>query len=96
MLTRRQLRVKVMQAVYAHYNGNHQSLKEGGTSVKKSCLDMVNLYITNLALFKALWDFSVEQHKIQSQERKSDNPVNEDYPKIANIAPLTLIAKHPF
>ena len=63
MLTRRQIRVKVMQAVYAHYNGNNQSLKEGGASVKKSCLDMVNLYTTNLALFKALWDYSVAQHK---------------------------------
>ena len=96
MLTRRQIRVKVMQAVYAHYNGNHQSLKEGGASVKKSCLDMVNLYITNLALFKALWDFSVEQHKIQSQARKSDNPINEDYPYVLNLTPLALIAKHPF
>lgn len=96
MLTRRQIRVKVMQAVYAHYNGNHQSLKEGGASVKKSCLDMVNLYTTNLALFKALWDYSVAQHKIQSQDRKSDNPINEDYPFITNIVPLALIAKHPF
>ena len=96
MLTRRQIRVKVMQAVYAHYNGNHQSLKEGGAAIKKSCLDMVNLYTTNLALFKALWDFSAQQHKIQSKERKSDNPINEDYPFILSIEPLALIAKHPY
>ncbi|MGB1972068.1 MAG: transcription antitermination protein NusB [Flavobacteriaceae bacterium] len=96
MLTRRQIRVKVMQTIYAHFNGNLLSLKEGSKAIKDSCNDMATLYITLLGLFKALWEFAEEQHQIQSALRKSENPINPNFLIIKNIQPLALLAKHPF
>ena len=96
MLTRRQIRVKVMQAVYAHYNGNLLSLKDGTNAITKSCQDMLLLHTTLLYLFKSLWEHAVEQDKIQKKNRKGDAPLNEDYAKIINLSPLALIAKHLF
>lgn len=96
MLTRRQIRVKVMQAIYAYYNGNHQSLRDGTKSIMQSCHDMVGLYLTTLALFKALWDYAQEQHNIQLNKRKSDKALNEDYSVFIGLNPFKLIAKHPF
>lgn len=96
MLTRRQIRVKVMQAVYAHYNGNLLSLKEGTSAIAKSCQDMLLLHTTLLYLFKALWEHAVEQDKIQNKQRKGNAPLNEHYAKIIQLSPLALIAKHPF
>ena len=96
MLTRRQIRVKVMQAVYAHYNGNLLSLKEGTKAIAKSCQDMITLHTTLLYLIKAVWEYAVEQDKIQSKQRRGNAPLNEDYAKVVELAPLALIAKHPF
>jgi transcription antitermination protein NusB len=96
MLTRRQIRVKVMQAVYAHYNGNLLSLKDGTNTIDKSCQDMLLLHTTLLYLFKALWEHALEQDKIQNKQRRGDAPLNEDYATIIHLSPLVLIAKHPF
>lgn len=96
MLTRRQIRVKVVQAVYAQYNGNALALKEGVKAIQRSCHDMGLLYLTHLALFKALWEFASEQNKIQTSQRRSDAPPNPHYPKIEDLNPLAIIAKHPF
>ena len=96
MLTRRQIRVKVMQAVYAHYNGNFLSLKEGTNTIAKSCQDMLLLHTTLLYLFKALWEHAVEQDEIQKKQRKGDAPLNEHYATIIHLTPLALVAKHPF
>ena len=96
MLTRRQIRVKVMQAVYAHYNGNLLSLKDGINAIDKSCQDMLLLHTTLLYLFKALWEHALEQDKIQNKQRRGDAPLNEDYATIIYLSPLVLIAKHPF
>ena len=96
MLTRRQIRVKVVQAVYAQYNGNAQDLKEGVKAIQRSCHDMGLLYLTHLALFKALWEFASEQNKIQTAQRRSNAPLNSHYPRIKALTPLLIIAKHPF
>ncbi len=96
MLTRRQIRVKVMQAVYAHYNGNLLSLKEGTSAIAKSCQDMLLLHTTLLSLFKALWEYANEQDKTQNKKRRGSAPLNKNYPQIVALAPLALIAKHPF
>ena len=96
MLTRRQIRVKVMQAVYAHYNGNLLSLNEGKNAIAKSCNDMILLHTTLLYLFKALWEYAVEQNNIQLKQRRGEAPLNENYAKIMHLSPLALIAKHPF
>lgn len=96
MLTRRQIRVKVMQAVYAHYNGNFLSLKEGTNAIAKSCQDMLLLHTTLLYLFKALWEHAVEQDEIQKKQRKGDTPLNKHYATIIHLSPLALVAKHPF
>lgn len=96
MLTRRQIRVKVVQAVYAQYNGNALSLNDGANAIQRSCHDMGLLYFTHLALFKALWEFASEQNKIQTSQRRSDSPLNSHYPKIEELGPLATIAKHPF
>ena len=95
MLTRRQIRVKVVQAVYAQYNGNALTLNDGAKAIQRSCKDIELLYFTHLALFKALWEFASEQNKIQTKQRKSDTPLNEHYPQIEALAPLKLIASFP-
>lgn len=96
MLTRRQIRVKVMQAVYAHYNGNLLSLEDETNAIAKSCQGMLLLHTTLLYLFKALWEYAVEQNNIQKKQRKGDAPLNEHYANIIHFSPLALIAKHPF
>ena len=95
MLTRRQIRVKVMQVIYAQHNGNPQDLKEAQMAIKKSCFDMLDLYLLNFTLFKALWEFAKEQNQIQSRDRKSNNPVNPDYAIIENLEPLAFLAQQP-
>ena len=89
-------KVKVVQAVYAQYNGNSLALKEGVIAIQRRGPDMGLLYLTHLALFKALWEFASEQNKIQTAQRRSDAPLNPYYPKIEGLNPLAIIAKHPF
>lgn len=96
MLTRRHIRVKVMQAVYAHYAGNNLSLKEGTSAISQSCHDMVKLYFIKLSLFKALWEFVSDQDKIQNTNRKSNKPVEASFRLLIELSPLALIAKHPY
>ena len=48
MLTRRQIRVKVVQAAYAQYNGNALSLAEGVKAIQRSCKDIELLYFTHI------------------------------------------------
>lgn len=95
MLTRRQIRVKVMQALYAYHNGNDQPLKEGTQFIHASCHNMFTLYCTMLTLFKALWEYGLEQRNIQSTRLKSERGINPDDQRFLAIEPLQLIAKHP-
>ena len=94
MLTRRQIRVKTMQTVYAQCNGNPYSLAQGRAQIKNSCQQIEQLYFLNLALLKALWDFASQQNQIQ-KKRKSDTPVNPDFELVEALLPLAFIAQHP-
>lgn len=96
MLTRRQIRVKVMQTIYAQYNGNQLSLNENTKQFRASCNDMGRLYLTLLGLQKALWDFAQEQAQAQRKNRRSDLPIDPHYDNVVQIEPLRLIAQHPF
>lgn len=96
MLTRRQIRVKAMQFIYAHYNGNQQSLKNTTKGYTESCLNMSRLHTTLLALFSALWHYAEEKDALQKSNRRSDLPLNPNFGEIISLAPLKLIAKHPF
>jgi len=96
MLTRRQIRIKVMQHVYAHYNGNQISLRESVKQYQASCYDMKMLYLTLLGLLKSVWDYADEQATIQKKKRRSDAPLNPHFDEIVALEPLRLIAQHPY
>ena len=96
MLTRRQIRIKVMQHVYAHYNGNQISLRESVKQYQASCYDMKMLYLTLLGLLKSVWDYADEQATIQKKKRRSEAPLNPHFDEIVALEPLRLIAQHPY
>jgi len=51
MLTRRHIRAKVMQSLYAFHQGSKDSMQTEEKFLKKSTEDMYNLFLLNLELW---------------------------------------------
>ena len=71
MITRRHLRTKVMQALYAQQFDPSENLKAGESWILKSSKDFYLLYITLLDLFRelhdcgyALYEKNIETYKV--------------------------------
>jgi len=75
MLTRRHIRIKVMQSVYSFSLGKERKLDEELKFFKQSVFQSFDLYLLLLALLKALENYLVEQcqtydtHKIKKEQK---------------------------
>ncbi len=79
MLTRRHIRTKVMQSIYALKHSNQEGLKKEEAFLNKSMQDMFDLFIVNLNLLthiqkraKIFYEQSQKKH-LASEEEKSPN-----------------------
>lgn len=91
MLTRRHIRVKVMQAIYFYNQNKHLSLRQIEKFLKQSISQLQDLYVLQLQLFVELRKYA-ETHKNQSKKRLSSLPKNQTLsPNFANNKLLLLI-----
>lgn len=93
MLTRRHIRVKVMQGIYALQHSKGATLEQEEKFLQKSMAGMFNLYISLLGLFLELKNTADEQLKISSNKRikESESPFSNPA-KFAQNAILVKIA----
>lgn len=90
MLSRRHLRVKVMQAIYAFLQGDNNDLAKGEKELLKSINKIYDLYIYILLLLPELIDFG----KARIDERKQKRlPTAEDLNPNTKFVDNLLLAK---
>ena len=94
MITRRHLRIKVMQALYAQQLDPSESVKVGESWILKSSQDFYLLYITILDLFSELHACGYKLHQKNKKRhlQAKDNDVN---PKFFENQALKLLLEHP-
>lgn len=68
MLTRRHVRVKVMQSIYAMELSQSQNLDKEVKFLQRSTEDMYNLYLLTFALFKELHKMATQQIEIAQRK----------------------------
>lgn len=68
MLTRRHIRVKVMQSIYAMEQSQHQNLDRELKFLQKSTNDTYNLYLLTLSLLKELHNMAIIQIEIAQKK----------------------------
>jgi N utilization substance protein B len=79
MLTRRHIRAKVMQSLYAFYQGSKDSMQAEEKFLKKSTEDMYNLFLINLELLVSIRSYAEDYYKIvkkkflATEEEKNPN-----------------------
>lgn len=66
MLTRRHIRIKVMQSIYAISDESQVSIEDKAKFIKNSFVNMFDLYLVKLYFFKALQIHASEQYKIST------------------------------
>ena len=94
MITRRHLRTKVMQALYAQQLDPSESVKVGESWILKSSQDFYLLYITILDLFSELHacGYKLYQKNTKRHLQAKDNDIN---PKFFENQALKLLMEHP-
>jgi len=79
MLTRRHIRAKVMQSLYAFHQGSKDSMQAEEKFLKKSTEDMYNLFLINLELLVSIRSHAEDYYKIvkkkflATEEEKNPN-----------------------
>jgi N utilization substance protein B len=79
MLTRRHIRAKVMQSIYAFQQGSKDSLQAEEKFLRKSTTDMYDLFLLNLELFVSIRDYAedylsiVKKKFLATEEEKNPN-----------------------
>ena len=94
MLTRRHVRIKIMQSVYALSNGNQNSLSDEVKFIKNSLTGVFDLYLIKLAFFKALHQHATNLHKINETEIRTQDSFAPLHQIIANNKCLMFLADH--
>ena len=94
MLTRRHVRIKIMQSVYALSNGNQNSLSDEVKFIKNSLTGVFDLYLIKLAFFKALQQHATNQHKINETQIRTQDSFAPLHQIIANNKCLIFLAEH--
>lgn len=95
MLTRRHIRIKVMQSVYSFSLGEEKKLDDETIFFKESVAQSFNLYLLLLALLKALKNFTEEQ--LTAYEKHQINR-DENFQKLTHLSKnkvLLFIDQHP-
>ena len=94
MLTRRHVRIKIMQSVYALSNGNQNSLTDEVKFIKNSLTGVFELYLIKLTFFKALHQHATNQHKINETQIRTQDSFAPLHQIIANNKCLIFLAEH--
>lgn len=94
MLTRRHVRIKIMQSVYALSNGNQNSLSEEVKFIKNSLISVFDLYLIKLAFFKALHQHAFNQQKINETQIRNQNSTASLHQVILNNKCLSFFVNH--
>ena len=93
MLTRRHLRIKVMQSLYSFLPNREGNLAQEIDFFKKSYFNTFSLYLTLLAFLKSTYEHSLGLKDLQKKLRTKKN--SEQSPSLAGNKILQFIAKHP-
>ena len=93
MLTRRHLRIKVMQSLYSLIQNREGNLEQEVNFFKKSYLSSFSLYLTLLAFLKSIYEHAVDQKYLQKDLRTKVN-LFHPAPLVENKI-LKFIAHHP-
>ncbi len=93
MLTRRHLRIKVMQSLYSFLQNREGNLAQEVDFFKKSYLNTFSLYLALLAFLKSIYEHAIDQKNLQKDLRTNANPF---YPApLVENKILQFIAQHP-
>ena len=95
MLTRRHIRIKVMQSVYAFSFAENDKLEDQTLFLKKSIANVFELYILLLALFKALSQYAQDQVAIIDKAQISLPAQKDKHIKFLNNSILRFLNEHP-
>lgn len=68
MLTRRHIRAKVMQSIYAFKKGNQVKMQNDKKFLKKSMVDMHDLFLLNLSLLVELKNYAENHYEISKKK----------------------------
>ena len=94
MLTRRHIRIKVMQSAYSFYHKQNFVLEEEIKFFEASLSKTYDLYISILGLIKSLMDFSIQQ--LKTHEELGVHEVNYyNIKKFSENKVLLMIQQHP-
>jgi len=97
MLTRRHIRVKVMQGVYALQHSNDSNLKEQELFLQKSMANMFNLYTSLLALLLELKAMAENQLEVNSKKYLKEQSTTFSNPtKFSENSVLKFLAEDQF
>ena len=95
MLTRRHIRIKVVQSAYAFSLVDQGKVQEQLSFFKKSILDSVDLLILQLALFKALKHQLIKESELHQNKyiKHTESALSPD--SLLNNKYFDFIAGHP-
>ena len=93
MLTRRHLRIKVMQSLYSFLQTWEGNLGKEVDFFKKSYLNTFSLYLTLLAFLKSIHEHAKNQKNLQKELRSKT--VKPNLGKLVKNKILSFIAQHP-
>ena len=82
MLNRRHLRIKVLQALYAYFQGDEDSIKKTENELIQAVDRIYDLYLYLLLSFGELKD--IAEHRIEENKKKI-RPTEEDLNPNRNI-----------
>jgi len=92
MLTRRHLRIKVMQSLYSFFNKDEKDIDKELLFFKNSIKDTFSLYILLLSYLKAFYDYSLKQKK--DMKKVKTLIVDDKFKFLLQNNVLRFISKH--
>ncbi len=92
MLTRRHLRIKVMQSLYSFFNKDEKDIDKELLFFKNSIKDTFSLYILLLSYLKAFYDYSLKQKK--DMKKVKTLIVDDKFKFLLQNSVLRFISKH--
>lgn len=93
MLTRRHIRAKVMQSIYAFQQGKQETMQAEEKFLKKSTDEMYNLFLLNLELLVQVRDYAEEYYNIVKKKFLATEQEKNPNKKFINNILLNRIAQ---
>ena len=94
MLTRRHIRAKVMQSVYAMQQSQSQDLDKEVKYLENSANEMYDLYLLHLSLLTELHAYAIKQSEVAQKKYLATPADTKQHQLIANNEFLTLISQN--